>query len=371
MSEWSYLMLVEAVVFLLCAVGTIQVQNTVIPLNSGINNATPVVVSAVTGTLFVGAICLGLALALSLNIDSDSISSSSVDSILCIGLTRGVRGMIGVILLFGSGFAILVNVSSDWEDWISFYSGNQLITNTSLWKFHLFAVILTGLICSISVCLLLSIHTLLKRIYKTLYITTAHPPPSSPRLTWTVSMALLVLTETQFVMYYNAAHAYAKRPVFISISTIMTASFIFIADVTIVKIFALRMTHVTWFRILASFLYIGTLCVFGIQVILHTELNNSNNRAANIFFLVFLFMAIIADVYIFFSSMPTIIITQSTSTPPDTVPTSSSISHGNYKLPYNLGILDDLITTGSRAHSTVVIRDNLRPRTLKLKQKLQ
>lgn len=394
MSEWSYVMLVEAVVFLLCALGTIQLQNSVVPSAGGIStNARPVIASAAIIILFASALCLGVALILSLNIDFDNSPLPSFESLFCIGLVRGVRGAIGVVLLSGVGYALLLYTSSDWESWLSLFNGNQLITSSASWKYRLFAIIITGLLFSASICLILCIHKLLYRLNKATNKTTSSFTPSkTPRVTWTIAMTFVVLIEIQFFMHYNTVHAYNKRPVFISISSIMAASSVFIVDITIVKIYDLRGHHVTWFRILACTLYLGTLCGFGILVVIHAELHTEDTMTTNICLLALLLIGIVMDLT-HFLHLPS---KQATSLgggmvvrPPDTqnTPTTSitPITSIAPPLPYTAthksnisspkGLLDELITTGSRAHSaahsTLFSRDSLRPRTLKLKHKIQ
>jgi hypothetical protein len=398
MSEWSYLMLAEALVFLLSAAGALQLQNSVVPAGGGASaNATPVVASATIVISILGAAILGIALIIALNIDSDNASPTSIDFQLCSGLARGVRGLLGVILLYGLGFELLLYTSTDWEAWLSLYSGNQLMSSASPWKFLLFAVIASGLTFDALLCLFLSIHKLLRLISKNATLTNSFDTlpmlQKTPRWTWTVAMTFILLMETQFIMHYSTTHSYSKRPVFISISSLIAASTIFIADVTTVKIYHLRSDHVTWCRILACILYMGTFSGFCILFFIHSELHTDENFAANVCFLAILLFVVIVDI-IAFRRLPQAMESDSNQSsqqpqqpqqPQQTQPaqqilqSSPGPTSSIFSTPYHLSratkqwmstnLIDSQINTGNRAHSLTHTHDNLRPRTLKLKQK--
>ena len=377
MSELSYLMLMEAIVFLFSAFGTVMLQNSVITVSSA-GNPLPVCVTAVLANLMGCVIFLALALVLALNIDTNTSTEPSVENIVCSGLARGVRGAIGVILLCGIGMASLLYTNSDWEAWLSFYSGNQLVTSYLAWKYRLFATIMMGLIITSCMCLLLSVHRLLFRIRKATSDGNPQFLSRPPRFSWTVAMALTVLMEIQYMMHYNTVHTYAKRPVFVSISTIMAASSILLVDVIVIKIYAARSSHVTTFRILTVMLYLGTLCGFSLFVLLYPELHSEDSKTVNYGLLAILFIANILDIYVFFHSgaLPQDKAQNTLNPKPSLAPSLESTTMAYQNIPTKKSgmtpsLIDQLITTGNRAHIITVNRDNLRPRTLKLKQKQQ
>ena len=254
MFEWPYVMLSEALVFVLISAGIISLQNTMTGVSYYVF---PVLVSS---TIAVAGISWTLSI-FSLVLLSNVVSDYG-DGLAC-SLLRGGRATCVVVLLHIATVGALCAVNTDPEMCVAMFSGNHLFPQEAALMYYVFAIGFLLCLGAVVVCVLVAQTRMIRSVY------VRFPSTPVPRLSWNVNLLLVVLFETEVIIQHNTVNSFEPRVVYVSWQTLVAIPALLICDILCARLVVVSRTGAAWSHIMVILLHATAIAAFAVLVVLH------------------------------------------------------------------------------------------------------
>jgi len=265
MSEWPYLMLAEALVFMLMAAAVVSLQNT---LTGAAHFPYPVLASASLATV---AASWGLGAAALLVLASTDAEATDGLASVC---ARSGRAAIGVVLMHAAAVAALVATAADSDLALASFFANHMFAPEAALLYYVCAIA-CALCCTAAIaCICVAQHSMLRTLQR------RAPSSPVPRLSWNVNLALLLLFESEVTLRHNAATAFAVRRVYASWQTVAALPALLLADVFCARCVVLSRAGVKWAKFTAVALLAAVVAAWGVLAALHPAARVGINAGA-------------------------------------------------------------------------------------------